>query len=67
LVLLVVTAILHKVLVVLPTWQYALGMFFSNIALTAGTIEILRLGARRKRRLEETTRPRSLENQEQAS
>lgn len=50
-VVLVTTAILHKVLFVLPTWQYALGMFFSNIAIGSGTIEIMRAIGRKKKKL----------------
>jgi NADH-quinone oxidoreductase subunit H len=53
LVLLVTTAILHKVLFGLPTWQYALGMFASNIVIISGTIEVLRAFARKQRKAEQ--------------
>lgn len=56
LVLLVVTAILHKVLIVLPAWQYALGMFFSNIVIITATLEILRAYGRRQRKTEYAVR-----------
>ena len=50
LVVLVTTAILHKVLIVLPTWQYVLGMFASNLVIASGTIEILRAEGRKRDR-----------------
>jgi NADH-quinone oxidoreductase subunit H len=50
LVVLVTTAILHKVLFVLPTWQYTLGMFFSNVVIATATIEILRAYGRKQRK-----------------
>lgn len=53
LVVLVVTAILHKIMVVLPTWQYALGMFFSNIVIGAATLEILRAAGRKQKKSSE--------------
>lgn len=52
LVVLVTTAVLHKILSVLPTWQYALGMFFSNVVIIAATIEILRAYGRKQRKTE---------------
>ena len=52
LVVLVTTAILHKVLIVLPTWQYALGMFASNVVIATATIEILRAHGRKQRKIE---------------
>ncbi|MCX7607841.1 MAG: NADH-quinone oxidoreductase subunit NuoH [Anaerolineales bacterium] len=52
LVLLVVTAILHRILVVLPTWQYALGMLAANIVIITATIEILRAHGRKQRQAE---------------
>jgi NADH-quinone oxidoreductase subunit H len=52
LVVLVTTAILHKVLIVLPTWQYALGMFASNVVIATATIEILRAYGRKQRKIE---------------
>jgi NADH-quinone oxidoreductase subunit H len=51
LVVLVTTAILHKVLIVLPTWQYALGMFASNVVIATVTIEILRAVGRKQRKI----------------
>ncbi len=51
LVVLVTTAILHKVLIVLPTWQYVLGMFASNLVIASGTIEILRAEGRKRNRI----------------
>jgi len=65
LVVLVTTAILHKVLIVLPTWQYALGMFFSNVVIATATIEILRAEARKKRKAENETPAMAAKKQEQ--
>ena len=48
---LVTTAILHKILIVLPQWQYIAGMFASNLVIATGTIEILRARGRRENRL----------------
>lgn len=62
LVLLVVTALLHKLLIVLPTWQYALGMFAANIVIITATIEILRAYGRKQRRAEESLSPRLAQN-----
>lgn len=53
LVLLVTTAILHRLLSALPTWQYALGMFASNIVILAVTVEILRAYGRKQRQAEQ--------------
>ena len=50
-VVLVTTAILHKVLIVLPTWQYVAGMFASNLVIATATIEILRAKGRKESRL----------------
>ncbi len=50
LVVLVTTAILHKVLIVLPTWQYTLGMFASNVVIATATIEILRAYGRKQQK-----------------
>jgi NADH-quinone oxidoreductase subunit H len=55
LVVLVTTAVLHKVLIVLPTWQYALGMFASNVVIATATIEILRAYGRKQRKIENPT------------
>ncbi len=52
LVVLVTTAILNKVLIVLPAWQYTLGMFASNLVIASGTFEILRAAARKQRKIE---------------
>ncbi len=60
-VVLVTTAILHKVLIVLPTWQYVAGMFASNLVIATATIEILRAKGRKESRL--STLP--VKNQEQ--
>jgi NADH-quinone oxidoreductase subunit H len=62
---LVVTAILHKVLMVLPTWQYALGMFFSNVIVASTAIEILRSVARKKRQAAEGVQSHPGQKQEQ--
>jgi NADH-quinone oxidoreductase subunit H len=62
LVLLVVTAILHKVFIDLPTWQYALGMFAANLVIATGTIEILRLYGRKQRKAEEKLSPQPVKN-----
>jgi NADH-quinone oxidoreductase subunit H len=65
LVVLVVTAVLHKILIVLPAWQYALGMFFSNVVIATGTIEILRGLARKQRKTESQNPPVAAKKQEQ--
>jgi NADH-quinone oxidoreductase subunit H len=62
LILLAATAILHKILVVLPTWQYALGMFVANIVIITATIEILRSYGRRQRLAEQRLSPQPVEN-----
>jgi NADH-quinone oxidoreductase subunit H len=59
---LVTTAILHKILIVLPTWQYALGMFFSNVVIASITIEILRGIARKRRKAEQSVSPQPVKN-----
>ena len=53
LVVLVNTAILSKVLVNLPTWGYAMGMFSSNLVIGFITIEILRAYGRKQRKVED--------------
>jgi NADH-quinone oxidoreductase subunit H len=62
LVLLVVTAILHKVFVDLSTWKYALGMLAANLVIATGTIEILRLYGRKQRKAEEKLSPQPVKN-----
>jgi len=57
LVVLVTTAILHKVLIVLPTWQYTLGMFASNVVIATVTIEILRAYARKQQKSKPSLSP----------
>jgi NADH-quinone oxidoreductase subunit H len=52
LVVLVNTAILNKVLIGLPLWGYALGMFGSNLVIGIITIEILRAHGRKSRKAE---------------
>ncbi len=52
-VLLVVTALMHKLLSGAVPWVYALGMFLSNLVLALLTIEFLRSSARRQRRQSE--------------
>ncbi len=52
LVLLSVTAIMSKLLAGTATWVYAGGMFLSNVVIAWLTLEILRIYARRQRRLE---------------
>lgn len=61
-VLLVVTAILHKILLVLPPWQYALGMFASNVVIITATIEVLHSYGRKQRKAAEKLSPQSVEN-----
>jgi NADH-quinone oxidoreductase subunit H len=48
-VLLMVTALTHRILLDAPTWLYISGMFLSNIVLAWVTVEVLRAQARRKR------------------
>lgn len=48
-ILLMVTAITHRVLLDAPTWLYISGMFLSNVILVWVTVELLRAQARRKR------------------
>ncbi len=67
LVVLVTTAILHKVLIVLPAWQYTLGMFFSNIVIATVTIEVLRAYGRKQAKPVQKIAPQTARNQEQAS
>lgn len=62
LVVLATTAILHKVLIDLSTWQYALGMFASNVVIASGTIEALRANARKQRKAEEKLSPQPAKN-----
>ncbi|MBI4732098.1 MAG: NADH-quinone oxidoreductase subunit NuoH [Chloroflexi bacterium] len=62
LVALATPAILHKVLIDLPTWQYALGMFASNVVIASGTIEILRANSRKQRKAEEKLSPQPVKN-----
>lgn len=66
LVVMVTTVILHKVLIVLPTWQYTLGMFFSNVVIATATIEILRAHGRKKGKSDQKLAPQTARNQEQA-
>jgi NADH-quinone oxidoreductase subunit H len=65
LVVLVNTAILNKVLIVLPSWIYVLGMFGSNIVIGYVTIEILRAYGRKQRKAEKRPDPQA-HTQEQA-
>ncbi len=53
LVVLVNTAVLNKVMIVLPVWAYVLGMFGSNIVIGIITIEILRAHGRQQRKVEQ--------------
>lgn len=48
-VLLMVTAVVHRVLLDAPAWLYVSGLFLSNVALAWVVIEFLRSQARRKR------------------
>jgi NADH-quinone oxidoreductase subunit H len=48
-ILLMVTALTHRVLLDAPTWLYISGMFLSNVLLAWITVEVLRAQARRKR------------------
>jgi NADH-quinone oxidoreductase subunit H len=52
LVVLVNTAILNKILIVLPNWLYVVGMFASNIVIGYVTVEILRSYGRNQRKAE---------------
>jgi NADH-quinone oxidoreductase subunit H len=65
LVVLVNTAILNKVLIVLPNWLYVVGMFGSNIVIGYVTIEILRAYGRKQRKAEKIPDPQA-HTQEQA-
>ena len=58
LVVLVNTAVLNKVLIILPNWLYVLGMFGSNIVIGFVTIEILRAYGRKQRSLTPVPLPR---------
>ena len=58
LVVLVNTAILNKVLIILPNWLYVLGMFGSNIVIGFVKIEILRAYGRKQRTLTQAPLPR---------
>jgi len=58
LVVLVNTAVLNKVLILLPDWLYVLGMFGSNIVIGFVTIEILRAYGRNQRKAEQKPSPR---------
>jgi NADH-quinone oxidoreductase subunit H len=62
LVVLVTTAIMHKLLIVLPTWQYAVGMFASNVVIISVTVEILRAYGRKQRKAEEKLSPQPVKN-----
>jgi hypothetical protein len=59
---LVTTAIMHKLLIVLPTWQYAVGMFASNVVIISVTVEILRAYGRKQRKAEEKLSPQPVKN-----
>lgn len=48
-ILLMVTALTHRILLDAPTWLYISGMFLSNVILVWITVEVLRAQARRKR------------------
>ena len=65
LVVLVNTAVLNKVLIVLPNWAYVLGMFCSNLVIAFGTIEILRAYGRKQHAAEQKPSPQA-QTQEQA-
>ena len=56
-VLLMVTAVMNRLLAGVPTLEYILGMFLSNVVIIWITIEILRAQARRERRAVEADRP----------
>ena len=56
-VLLMVTALVHRVLLDVPTWLYVMGMFLSNVILVWITIEAMRAQARRKREAEISVQP----------
>jgi len=49
LVVLLVTAVLHRLLVGLPDWQYVIGMLLANVILFWGTLTLLRRYARTER------------------
>jgi NADH-quinone oxidoreductase subunit H len=66
LVVLVNTAVLNKILSELPTWEYTLGMFLSNVVIALITVEILRAQGRKQRRAAEKLTSQTAHNQEQA-
>ena len=66
LVVLVNTAILNKVLILLPNWLYVLGMFGSNLVIGFVTIEILRAYGRKQRKPEKQKPSPQAHTQEQA-
>jgi NADH-quinone oxidoreductase subunit H len=56
-ILLMVTAVTHRVLLDAPTWLYISGMFLSNVLLAWITVEGLRMQARRKREADVSAEP----------
>jgi NADH-quinone oxidoreductase subunit H len=65
LVVLVNTAVLNKILIVLPNWLYVLGMFGSNLVIGFVTVEILRAYGRKQRKAVQKPNPPA-QTQEQA-
>ncbi|MBN2386169.1 MAG: NADH-quinone oxidoreductase subunit NuoH [Anaerolineales bacterium] len=57
LILLVVTALLHKLLAGLPLWGITLIMFLTNVLIAWVTVEILRAYGRKQRQAEEVLAP----------
>ncbi len=63
--LLVTTAILSKILSTLPAWEYAAGMFASNIVIGLITLEFLRIYGRKQRNALSNNTSLNVQNQEQ--
>jgi NADH-quinone oxidoreductase subunit H len=65
LVLLVTTAVLSKILSTLPAWEYAAGMFASNMVIGLITVEFLRKYGRKQRNGSNNNTSSNVQNQEQ--
>ena len=65
LVLLVTTAVLSKILSTLPAWEYAAGMFASNMVIGIITVEFLRKYGRKQRNVSNKNTSANVQNQEQ--
>ncbi len=62
LVVLVNTAVLHRLLMDLPNWIYVGGMFLSNIVIAVVTVEILRAQGRKQRKAAEKLAPQAAQH-----